>query len=82
MEFGTEDDAILRPGIEETDLPTDDSGAPLKINRPVHFIYAEIAVSDGQSVFYLNTILDLSTQHAQGSYPFKIIRIIENQPIS
>jgi len=82
LTFGTEDDRILRPGLEETDLPKDDNGNPIQLNRPVRFIRAEISVSDGQSVFYLNSILDLSAPQPGGIYPFKIVRIIENQPIS
>ncbi|MDQ8193702.1 type II secretion system protein GspK [Coraliomargarita sp. SDUM461004] len=82
MAFGTQDDAILRPGLEETDLPKDVNGEPLNYNRAIRYIRAEIAVSNGQAIYYLNSILDLSTQHPGGVYPFKIVRIIENQPLS
>ncbi|MGZ0655276.1 hypothetical protein ACWPKO_13320 [Coraliomargarita sp. W4R53] len=80
--FGSEDDRILRPGLEDSDLPKDEAGEPLNLIRPVRFIRAEIAVSDGQAIYYLNAILDLTAQHPGGVYPFKIVRIIENQPIS
>jgi hypothetical protein len=80
--FGSADDRILRPNLATSDLPEDEAGEPLNLIRPIHFVLAEIAVSDGQTIYYLNAILDLSTQHPRGVYPFKIVRIIENQPIS
>lgn len=82
MTFGTEDDRFLRPGLDEDLLPKDDNGNALPINRPVHFIRVEIAVSSGQAVYTLNALLDVSQKQPGGAYPFKIIEIIENQPLT
>lgn len=82
MVLGTEDDRILRPGLDDNDLPKDQNGNPISIPNPVQFITAEIAVSTGQSIFYLNALLDVSQPHPGGAYPFRILRITENQPLS
>ncbi len=82
MIFGTEDDRILRPGLDEETLPRDDEGNTIPIDRPVHFIRVEIAVSSGQAIYTLNAVLDVSQQHPGGAYPFKIVEILENQPIT
>ncbi|MBC2596156.1 general secretion pathway protein GspK [Ruficoccus amylovorans] len=80
-QFGTEDDRILRPGLDDSELPKDNDGNVLPANRSVNFIIAEIAVSDGQSIYVLNALLDLTQKHPGGTYPFRIVRITENQPL-
>lgn len=82
LTFGTEDDRFLRPGLDDSLLPKDDNGNPLPVNRPVHFVRIEIAVSSGQAIYTLNALVDLSKQQPGGAYPFKLIEIIENQPLS
>lgn len=81
MEFGTEDDRILRPGLEEETLPRDDEGDPITGNVPIRFLTAEIAVSSGQAIYYLNAVIDIGQAHPGGTYPFRITRIVENQPL-
>lgn len=82
LEFGSEDDRVFRPGLDEDDLPKDENGDPLQLFREIRFVSAEIAVSAGQTIFYLNAILDLEQKHPGGVYPYRIIRVAENQPIS
>lgn len=82
MVFGTEDDRVLRPGLDENELPRDENGNPISIPNPVQFIIADIAVSTGQSIFYLKALLDVSQPHPGGGYPFRILRVTENQPLS
>lgn len=80
--FGTADDRILRPGLDESSLPMNDEGEPIRLFRPVRFVTAEIAVSAGQSIYTLSAVLDLAEPHPGGIYPFRIVRIVENQPLS
>lgn len=82
LEFGTEDDRILRPGLSEENLPKDGEGDPIAAGPPIRYLTAEIAVSSGQAVYYLNAVIDLSRPHPGGVYPFRITRIVENQPLS
>jgi hypothetical protein len=82
LTFGTEDDRVLYEGLPEDRLPVDEKGDPIQIFRPVRFVTVEIALSAGQSIFRLNVTLDLSQPHPGGVYPFRIVRIVENQPIS
>lgn len=82
MEFGTEDDRFLRPGLDENELPKDEGGKPITSPGQMRFILVEIAVSTGQSVFFLNALVDISEPHPGGTYPYRILQIVENQPLS
>jgi len=81
LAFGTEDDRILRPGLDEDSLPTDEEGNPIVGNVPIRILTAEIAVSSGEAIYYLNALIDISQPHPGGTYPFRISHIVENQPL-
>jgi len=81
MEFGTEQDRVLQPEIPDEDLPRDREGNPVRGNTRIRYIVAEIAVSSGMSVFYLYALLDVSEPDPGGVYPYRLVRLAENQPL-
>jgi len=79
--FGTEDDRVFRPGLSESDLPKDADGNAIAAPSEIQFLTVEIALSAGQAIYRLQAVLDISQPHKGGVYPFRITRILENQPL-
>lgn len=79
---GTADDPILHPRMEMDDVPLDRHGNPISVDRRARFLTIEILVTDGMNRFTLAALIDLGTRHPNGIYPFNILKIIENHPLT
>lgn len=81
MVAGTDDDRVLRPDLEEDNLPSRGDGEPLDLNQQMRFVRVKITTSAGNSRFLLSALLDLETPHRGGIYPFAIVELVENNPL-
>lgn len=75
---GTFDDGILRPGINNEDLPRDRNGNYPPLERQVGQLDVSIRASRGETVFLLQALLDPVEKDAGGVYPLKIVELREN----
>lgn len=75
---GTFDDGILRPGINNEDLPRDRNGNYPPLERQVGQLDVNIRASRGETVFLLQALLDPAEKDAGGVYPLKIVELREN----
>lgn len=78
MVAGTDDDRMLRPDLEEEDLPSRGDGEVLDLGQQLRFVRVNITTSSGNSRFLLSTLLDLDKPHRGGVYPFAILELVEN----
>lgn len=81
MVAGTDDDRVLRPDLEEDNLPSRGDGEPLDLAQQIRFVQVDITTSAGNSRFLLTAMLDLETPHRDGIYPFSIVELMENNPL-
>lgn len=75
---GTFDDGILRPGVNNEDLPRDRNGNYPPLDRQVGQLDVSIRVSRGETFFLLQALLDPAEKDAGGVYPLKIVELREN----
>jgi hypothetical protein len=75
---GTSDDRILRPGINQDNLPRRENGEFIKHNQPTRLVQVIIHVSSGLSHFQLTAIIDLE-RPGRNSYPVRVLQIMENR---
>lgn len=78
MTRGTADDRILRPDLENNDLPRGGDSEPLDFSVQARFLRVTIYAGAGNSIFTLRVLLDLQQAPQGGLYPFTIVQIVEN----
>jgi general secretion pathway protein K len=73
LEPGTPDDNVLRPGLDDPDLPTDNEGEPLDFSTTSRFITVYITAMSAGTVFNLSARLDTETPSEHHIYPMTIL---------
>jgi general secretion pathway protein K len=73
LEPGTVDDNVLRPGLDDPDLPTDNEGEPLDFSTTSRFLTVYITAMSAGTVFNLSARLDTETPSEQHIYPMTIL---------
>jgi len=75
LEPGTEDDRVLRPGLDETEAPVDGDGNPLDFSATCRYFTLHIAARSASTVFRLAARLDTATRPRKGLYPITILEL-------
>lgn len=75
LEPGTADDRLLRPGLEETDLPRNEEGEMLDFAARCRYLTVQIAAMSAGTVFRLAARLDTETRPPKSVYPMVIMEL-------
>ncbi|VGO14262.1 hypothetical protein PDESU_02821 [Pontiella desulfatans] len=73
LEAGTSDDLVLRPGLDDPDVPTDNDGEPLDFSATCRYLTVHIASRSAGTVFNLSARLDTETPSGEQIYPMTIL---------
>ncbi|MEA2067846.1 MAG: type II secretion system protein GspK [Verrucomicrobiota bacterium] len=73
LERGTVDDQVLRPGLDDPDLPEDSDGEPLDFSATCRYLTVHITSWSAGTVFKLSARLDTETPSAKKIYPMSIL---------
>ncbi|MDF7808154.1 type II secretion system protein GspK [Pontiellaceae bacterium B12219] len=73
LEPGTLDDNVLRPGLDDPDLPTNNEGEALDLSTTSRFITVYITAMSAGTVFNLSARLDTETPSEHHIYPMTIL---------
>ncbi len=73
LERGTEDDRVLRPGLDDPDLPVDNDGEPLDFSATCRYLTVRITSRSAGTVFQLSARLDTETPSSEKIYPMTIL---------
>lgn len=73
LAVGTEDDRVLRPGKEDSDLPRDNDGELLDFSATCRYLTVHISAVSAGTAFRLAARLDTETPSAGKIYPMTIL---------
>lgn len=73
LEPGTADDRVLRPGLDDPDLPTNNDGDPLDFSATCRYLTVHITSRSAGTVYNLSARLDAETPSEGGIYPMAIL---------
>lgn len=73
LEAGTSDDQILRPGLDDPDVPTNNDGDPLDFSASCRYLTVYIESASAGTVYNLSVRLDTETPSEDKIYPMTIL---------
>lgn len=73
LEPNTEDDRVLRPGLDDPDVPTDNGGNPLDFSATCRYLSLYITTRSAGTVFRISARLDTEPPSENQIYPMTIL---------
>jgi general secretion pathway protein K len=73
LEPGTADDRVLRPDLDENEIPRDGDGEPLDLSAVCRYLTVRITSMSAGTAFRLSARLDTQTRPKDTVYPMEIL---------